>query len=61
MKISAPDGSKIYVAEKKGNSYISYEYHEPVTITRGNTDLEVYCVVDGIPSDTVTAKYVCDR
>jgi len=60
VKISAPDGSKIYVAEKKGNSYISYEYHEPVTITRGNTDLEVYCVVDGIPSDTVTAKYVCD-
>ncbi|EOS53228.1 hypothetical protein C809_00173 [Lachnospiraceae bacterium MD335] len=60
VEISAPNGSEIYVAEKKGNSYISYEYHEPVTITRGNTDLEVYCVVDGIPSDTATAKFVCD-
>lgn len=60
VEISAPNGSEIYVAEKKDNSYISYEYHEPVTITRGNTDLEVYCVVDGIPSDTATAKYVCD-
>lgn len=60
VEISAPDGSEIYVAEKKDNSYISYEYHESVTISRGNTDLEVYCVVDGIPSDTATAKYVCD-
>lgn len=60
VEISAPDGSEIYVAKKKDNSYISCEYHEPVTITRGNTDLEVYCVVDGIPSDTATAKYVCD-
>ena len=60
VEISAPDGSEIYVAERKDNSYISYEYYEPVTITRGNTDLEVYCVVNGIPSDTATAKYVCD-
>lgn len=60
VEISAPDGSEIYVAENKGNSYISYEYHEPIIITRGNTDLEVYCVVDGIPSDTATAEYVCD-
>lgn len=60
VEISAPDGSEIYVDEKKGNSYISYEYHDPVIITRGNTDLEVYCVVDGIPSDTTTAKFVCD-
>lgn len=60
VEIFAPDDSEIYVAEKKDNSYISYEYHEPVIITRGNTDLEVYCVVDGIPSDTATAKYVCD-
>jgi len=60
VEISAPDKSEIYVAEIKDNSYVSYEYHEPITITRGNTDLEVYCVVEGIPSDTTTAKYVCD-
>lgn len=60
VEISSSDGSEIYVTEKKDNSYISYEYYAPVAITRGNTDLEVYCVVDGIPSDTITAKYVCD-
>lgn len=60
VEISASTGSEVYVTEKKGNSYISYKYYEPVTITRGNTDLEVYCVVEGIPSDIITAKYVCD-
>lgn len=60
VEILAPGGSDIFVSESKDSMYTSYKYHKPIAITRGDTSLEAYCVVDGIPSDTVTANYVCD-
>lgn len=61
VEITAEEGTKIYVSEKKDGKYPDiYQYSLPVPVTRGVTELEVYSVKEGIPSDTVTARYVCE-
>lgn len=60
VEISAEPGVEIFIDEQKGSNYASYQYTDPIQITRGDTNLEVYCIKDGIPSETVEAHYVCD-
>lgn len=60
VEISAEPGVEIFIVEQKNSYRDSYQYTTPIQITRGDTNLEVYCVKDGIPSETVEAHYVCD-
>lgn len=61
LGISAQEGAQIYVTEKKNQGQrTNYLYAAPVSITRGTTELEVYCVKDGIPSESVKARYICE-
>lgn len=60
VEISADDGAEIFITEKKDSYYDSHQYFDPIPITRGETSLEVYCVKDGIPSETVEVHYICD-
>lgn len=61
VEINGPDGADIYVVEKKDNKTEgTYLYKMPFTVTGGVTDLEVYCMKDGIPSDAVKVRYVCE-
>ncbi len=60
VEISADDGAEIFIIEKKDSHWDSYQYFDPIPITRGDTSLEVYCIKDGIPSETVEAHYICD-
>lgn len=50
----------LFIIEKKDSHWDSYQYFDPIPITRGDTSLEVYCIKDGIPSETVEAHYICD-
>lgn len=59
VRISAADGSEIHVTEIKDSS-TSYDYADPIKITRGRTTLTAYSIKDGIPSETVSAQYNCD-
>ena len=63
------NGSNCYCGRRRGNlcdrknGFIFFHvsiYGNSIPITRGKTDLEVYCVKDGIPSETVSAHYVCE-
>ena len=60
VEISAEPGVEIFIVEQKDSYRDSYQYFAPLQITRGDTKLEVYCVKDGIPSETVEAHYICD-
>lgn len=61
VTVTAPEGVEIYIQEYKDGSYVGlYPYVSPITITRGETELTAYCLKDGIPSETVTAQYICD-
>lgn len=60
VEVSAADGAEIFVVEQKDFYRNEYRYCGPILITRGDTNLEVYCVRDGVPSETVTAHYQCD-
>ncbi len=60
VEISAEPGVDIFIVEQKDSYYASYQYFDPIQITRGDTSIEVYCVKDGIPSETVEAHYICD-
>lgn len=60
VEISAEPDTEIFVDERKDSYHDSYQYFDSIPITRGDTSLEVYCVKDGIPSDTAEAHYICD-
>ena len=61
VTVTAEEGAEIYVTERTDSSSSMYQYTgTPIPITRGKTDLNVYCVKDGIPSETVSAHYVCE-
>ena len=55
VEISAEPDTEIFVFEKKDSYQYSYQYYDPIQITRGDTNLEVYCIKDGIPSETAKA------
>lgn len=60
VSITAEEGTDIYFLERKDNSSKREGcYVFPLSITNGKTELEVYCVKDGIPSEPVTAQYIC--
>lgn len=57
----AENDAKVYVTEVKNSMWMyDGEYAVPFTLTSGETVLTAYCVVDGMPSDTVEATYICD-
>jgi len=60
VEISAEPGAEIFIVEEKDSYHDFYQYFNPIPITRGDTSLEVYCVKDGIPSETAEAHYICD-
>lgn len=60
VEISAEPGTEIFVIEKKDSYHDSYQYFDSIPITRGDTSLKVYCIKDGIPSETTEAHYICD-
>lgn len=62
VEITSDANTEVCVVEKKDNSsQISYKYTgNPLLITRGKTNLEIYCVKDGIPSETVMRQYICE-
>lgn len=60
VEVVADDGAEIFIIEETDSYRNSYQYFEPITITRGNTSLEVYCIKNGIPSETVEVQYICD-
>lgn len=61
VEATADSGAEIQVEERGSNGYYSYAYGDtPVLITSGETELAVFAVVDGIPSEEVKARYVCN-
>lgn len=60
VAVSSEPGTEIFVDESTDLYMDSYSYTAPIQIMRGKTNLGVYCVRDGIPSETVEAQYVCD-
>lgn len=60
VEVAADSGAEIFVIEETDSYRDSYQYFEPIPIARGNTSLEVYCIKNGIPSETVEVQYICD-
>ena len=60
ITMSAQENAEIFVNEKTDFDQSSYSYAEPISIRRGTTTLEVYCIKDGIPSDTEIYTYTCE-
>lgn len=62
VEITTVPDCQVYVSERRdSSSLVTYQYEgTPITVIRGKTDLEVYAMKDGIPSETVTAHYICD-
>ena len=60
ITVKASDNTEIYVNEASGNASRSYPYSGPISIGRGTTRLELYCVKDGIPSENEVVAYTCE-
>lgn len=61
LELTAENGTEIVIVEKKdGEGSSAYKYNGPFSITRGVTELEAYCIKNGIPSDVATARYICE-
>ena len=60
VEVTADAGAEVFIIEVTNGYRNSYQYFEPITVMRGHTALEVYCIKDGIPSETVEVQYICD-
>lgn len=58
--ICANADAKVYVTEIKDSNWLyNGEYSSDFDLTTGETKLSAYCVVDGVPSETTEATYIC--
>ena len=59
LTITAEEGSEIQISEYDGSSRTEYIYDGPLVLTTGTTEIEAYCMRDGIPSEVVSSAYTC--
>lgn len=59
LTITAEEGSEIHISEYDGSSRTEYIYDGPLVLTTGTTEIEAYCMRDGIPSEVVSSAYTC--
>ena len=59
LTLTAPDGADVFVTESRNGRSWSYRYYEPIPLSRGATELEVYSLKDGIPGRAQTYTYSC--
>ena len=60
VEVTAEPGTEVYINEGKDGKYSSYQYVSPMIMTRGETNLEIFCMKDGIPSESVRLSYNLD-
>ena len=59
ISIRGEEEAEIHVTEKRGHKVITFPYVEPFSLSRGTTEIDVYCIKDGIPSRKETYSYDC--